>query len=307
MLKHFELTNYFNKKRNLLLSFFFPLWPIKLFSNIKSMMTLCLLISLRFVMQFASIYIPSINMSISLAWTPIIVASWIFGPIVGFFTGAITDTIGFFIKPSVWFWLYAIQEPLVCFLSGIFGSLFQIFSKKPSNIKKSFLFFQSIVIVFTTTCIVSLIFMINGYSYEGKKSNIESFFIENSKWIILGSILFFFLVIEIMSFFILRKKRKDKIAFFYVASLSCLISLIFSFLLGPISANEYYKYLHNGLSSPNFIKYGTIFYLIPRAMKESIKTPIQIMLLISIIPICNKTINEIKINIRTKWNYKIKK
>lgn len=298
------------KKRNLVISFFLPLWPLKVFSSVSAMMTLSLLIALRIVLQYASIHIPTVNMSISISWTPLMIIGWIYGPLIGFFTGMITDTITFLLRPSVWFWLYAIQEPLVGFISGVFGFIcalrIESINKKKTNKKWDFITLQFFLITFVSIGFLCLYMIVNNFSYEGKISNIDSFFWLNSKWIILGSILLFFISIQICSIFFLIKHSKNFIMICWVVCMVCFISILMSFLLGPISANEYYKFLHNGKDSPSFVKYGIIFYLIPRAIKESFKAPIQIILLISTIPIALNAISEIKLNMKTKWNKKYK-
>lgn len=51
------------------------------------------------------------------------VIGWYFGPVTGFFAGAFTDTIGWILRPSTWFWMYAIQEPSSWCDVGVLGSI----------------------------------------------------------------------------------------------------------------------------------------------------------------------------------------
>ena len=53
-------------------------------------------------------------------------------------------------------------------------------------------------------------------------------------------------------------------------------------MLGPITYAEYTKYI-TGSEPSSFIKYGSMYYLVPRVLKESIKTPIYIVILFGII------------------------
>lgn len=294
------------KKRNLVISFFLPLYPLKVFRNISAMASLSLLIALRIVLQYASIYLPGINMSISVAWTPIMIIGWIYGPLFGFMCGAITDTLGFLIKPTVWFWLYAIQEPMVGVISGIFGFFCRWRIHKNFINSKSwrwdFLIFELFSIIFSVTCFISLYFMAQGMTFEGKLSKLESFFMINSKWVILFSIIFFFVCIQTTAIVFLKKHNKNIVMVNWVITMVCFMSILMSFILGPISANEYYRYLY-GTDSPSWLKYGTIFYLIPRAIKESFKAPIQILLLLLVIPITTHTIQNIKNIASCKWGY----
>lgn len=298
------------KRKSKLINFLFPLWPIKVFNSIHSIAILSILIGIRIVLQYTSFVIPSINMSISIAWTPIIIVGWTYGPIFGFVLGAITDTISFLISPSVWFWMYAIQEPLVGFLSGVFA--YVCLSRKKSykknsnkSLKIDLLVTELLILIFFAICFLGLYSLHVGVKFQGQSSNIESFFIMNSKWVILGSMLFFFVVIQITIFIFLKRTTYFRINLFWIIINITFFSLLFSFLLGPITANEYYKYLY-GSDSPNFVKYGLIFYLIPRTLKESFKAPIQILILCATIPLALNSIQEMKKNINNKWIKKYK-
>lgn len=281
------------------------IFPIKVFNDIVAMSVFALLISLRIVLQFTSIYLPVFKTSISIAWTPLMIIGWMYGPIVGFFAGVITDTISFVIKPSTWFWLYFIQEPIIGFVSGIFGSVATIRTLQVIKNSKSkifdILFVQFFLLLFILVSLFGLIGFLNGKSFEGKSSKLESFFWQNSKYFILASIIFFSIIVEIIIFVFLKKFNKSFIISCYAICLACFNSLVMSFLMGSYAANEYYKFLHNGKDSPLFLKYGVMFYLIPRTIKESIKAPLQIFLLILVIPLALKTRNEMLIQKSIKW------
>lgn len=299
-----------NKKTFWLVSiklFFFPLYPFNIFKNTKLITSLAILISLRLVLQYFVISIPTISTSISLSWTPLIIVGWIFGPIVGFFTGILTDTLSYLIKPTtLWFWLYAIQEALVGFIAGIIGSLYRMrLNSYLKNKKEKYIIdlvinqFISIIFVFISTLIIFL-WANENQSFENK-SGVELFFFKYSKYIIISSNLFFFFVIEILVFVFYKKNRKYFLLIIWLINLSIILTTIFSFLLGPISASEYYKYAHNGKESPWVIKYGLIFYLIPRVIKESVKLPIQSIAHLMLIPIITMHIESVKRNLKLSW------
>lgn len=288
-----------------IMEFFFPLYPIKVFSNISSITVLSVLIALRMVLQLTSFYIPIFSFSISVSWTPLIIIGWLYGPIYGFVAGFITDSLGILMSGSVWFWLYAIQEPMVGLISGIFSYYCRWRISKNKEEKKSkiidFIIFDFFLVFFSGISIYFLIFFTNNsFSFEGKSSLEEIFFIY-SKWIILGVISFFFIFSNILEIIFYKKFSKNFILCSWVISLVCILSILMSFLLGPISANEFYKYMY-GSDSPYFVKYGFIFYLIPRVFKESIKAPIQVFILIIIIPIASNYVDKIKISKFLKWN-----
>ncbi|MCF0217551.1 MAG: ECF transporter S component [Malacoplasma sp.] len=281
--------------------FLFPLSPLRVFSNISSITIFAVLIALRMILQLTSIYIPVFSLSISVSWTPLIIIGWIYGPIFGLVAGVVTDTLGVLMSGSVWFWMYAIQEPIVGFLAGLFGYFCSIrMQSKKSNKAFDWLFFELIICIFSAVCVYVLIEETSkNVSFEGK-SKLEDFFFKYSIWIILSCILFFFTFVQILMFVFWKKFRNNFVTCAWIVTLVCILSITISFLLGPISANEYYKYLYNQ-DSPYFVKYGIIFYLIPRAFKESIKAPLQATILLIVIPIANHYINEIKMHKVLKW------
>lgn len=297
--------------------FLFPLSPIKVFLNIRLMVVLAFLLALRFVLQYLVIYIPTASMSISIAWTPLMIAGWIFGPIFGFFLGFITDTISYFMQPtSVWFWMYAIEEPLIGLISGIIGFICtlrikSVFNnnvmvksvfKKPINktYKFDLIIQQFFFVSFLIICNFALFAWLDGSQKFESISGFDDVFFSYSKYIIIGVLLFFFVIVETITIFIFKKNKKNLILCCWILILVLLCSVIFSFILGPITSVAYYEYI-NGKSSPSFLKYGAIFYLIPRVIKESIKAPLQAIILLTALPIAFSFISEAKNSIRLKW------
>lgn len=300
MFKVFENNNRCMKFKK----FLFPLLPIKIFSSTNCISMLAILMSLRFVLQFTSFYVPVFSFSISVSWTPLIIIGWIYGPIFGITVGFITDSIGTLLSGSTWFWLYAIQEPMIGLIAAIFGYICRYATSK-SQTKKTYIdliFFEIITIAFSLTCIfVLLIQTKSGNSFENK-SKLEAFFLDNSIWIISSSVAFFFIFIQSIALIFYFKFKKNFRVVIWTITLVCTLSILMSFILGPISANEYYKFIHNGQSSPSWLKLGAIFYLVPRVFKESIKAPIQIFILLSVMPLANNYVNNVVLSKQLKWN-----
>lgn len=306
--------------------FFFPFYPLKVFKSTRLLSALAVLIALRLVLQYAVITIPIVSTSFSLAWTPLIIIGWIYGPTIGFVSGIVTDTLSYLIKPtSLWFWMYAMQEPLVGLISGMIGSLYtlrimnikanpmlkitnlkvgnenkKVFVKSVNNFNMDLIINQIIVVLFMlVSTIVVLVWANENMSFEGK-SKLDKIFFEYSKYIIIVVNIIFFVVVETITIVFYKKNKKNFLLFIWIVNLTMIITSIFSFLLGPISASEYYKYAY-GKESPYLIKYGLIFYLIPRVIKESVKLPLQDLSLLLLIPITQYNVNKIKKNLRFSW------
>lgn len=69
-----------------------------------------------------------------------------------------------------------------------------------------------------------------------------------------------------------------------------LISL-FSFALGPFMSVEYLKYKYHKEPN-NLMKYGYAFYLIPRLIEQSIKVPLESIVLASGVVLSQKYIQQ---------------
>lgn len=283
------------------------------FSNTKIITLLALLIALRLIMQYFSIYIPQLSMSISISWVPVIIIGWIFGPIIGFVVGGIADSLAYLIKPTqAWFWIYAIQEPMVGFLSGVISFLYQLRIHKisitsPTKEKKQniidIILFNLFFIIFLSLTLTTIFYWADGnFKFQGSNDLILNNFLSIYKYLLFGMFIFFFLVIEIFFiYFIKKKKDKSLLLLIYVSILVLTNAFVFSFILGPISSIEYFKFLNDGREPSSFIKYGLLYYLVPRILKESIKSPIQISILVLALPIINFMYKQL-VNLKNiKW------
>jgi hypothetical protein len=123
------------------------------------------------------------------------------------------------------------------------------------------------------------------------------------RWIALGFITCFFILIEVFTFyniFIERQNKKRNITFIYTLVLVASCTLFLSFMLGPISTISYLEFL-NGQPPPSWIKYGAVYYLIPRVIVQSIKTPLEALILTSLVLALDPTVNRILANVNNRW------
>lgn len=263
------------------------------------------MLALRIILQVFSIKIPSVGMRISISWLPIYVVGFFFGPIIGIFFGAIADTTVWLLNGGVWFWMYAIQEPIIGFISGIFSGIF--FLTKKCKAIWYMILWRILVYGFIigSILIIGLNYsLISNGSYMGSKSmNHELIFFS----IISILLVIFVIILEFMNYHFYKKKRNKQISndnyrlFIYVSMINILCIVLFSFILGPISQMELWKYL--GRKPPtNFLKYGIMYLLIPRILKEAIKTPIYIVILFSLIYSLKYQFKNILNVTRNNWN-----
>lgn len=296
------------KKRSYKLKkFLFPLYPVNVLRSTKTLTTLAILISLRIIFNLFSIPIPGITQTISFSWVPLMVIGWYFGPVLGFFIGWITDTLCYLIFTSgLWFWMYSIQEPCVCVIAGIFGSICRLRSNEKCNIVVDILIQQIIYIIFSSICYISLILWL---SPNNNASTVDDYMVNAYKYTALVLITVFMVVMEYVTFYqvlVNKNNHTHLVLFIYGTCLVVLLMEIFSFLLGPISTLEYYKYMHGGRtpSSERFLKYGTIIYLIPRVIVQCVKTPLESFLLVGIVWSLNPSFTNILNNLNNKWEVK---
>ncbi len=287
--------------------FLFPLYPVNVLRSTKTLTTLAILISLRIIFNLFSIPIPGITQTISFSWVPLMVIGWYFGPVLSFFIGWITDTLCYLIFTSgLWFWMYSIQEPCVCVIAGIFGSICRLRSNEKCNIVLDILIQQIIYIIFSSICYISLILWL---SPNNNASTVDDYMVNAYKYTALVLITVFMVVMEYVTFYqvlVNKNNHTHLVLFIYGTCLVVLLMEIFSFLLGPISTLEYYKYMHNGRtpSSERFLKYGTIIYLIPRVIVQCVKTPLESFLLVGIVWSLNPSFTNILNNLNNKWEIK---
>ncbi len=280
--------------------FLFPYYPHKFLRSVRFLAFLAILFALRIIFGYISIPLPFIGKNISFALVPTMLMGWFFGPIHGIFLGAISDTMTFALFPSsVWFWLYAIQEPVYGFLGGISRGLLDWRSKKKTNSYLfDFLYQQFSLMIFIVISLTSIFAWIN----DGDK--LEYFIIY--KWLVIFLSIVFIIIMECVSIYYIKlldlNKDRDKVlTFIYSSTLVCIVIIVFSFLLGPISAIEYWKYTHNGAAPSAFLKYGILYYLIPRVGIECIKTPLEILLFCPLILIGKSYFNNMLNTIDNRW------
>lgn len=300
------------KKNNYFLIFLFPLLPVRILKSIMIICILGLLIALSFVLKAFSINIPGIGMSISFTWIPTIIIGWFFGPIIGLFMGALIDTLHWLIFGGFWFWIYAIQEPSIGLLVGMIASIYRLYFENKKRVKFAIIINQIIVFSFT---ILTLFFI---YYYTSEHNPIFGQLVGSGqlpkqmntifRYLISSFLILFFIISEILIFVTYFKSKNDNyknnnlLIFLFISFTSLLITFIFSFLLGPISAIKYYEFIYNK-TPPNLLKYGVIYYLLPRIIKECIKTPIYIGLLSAIIYSLNPIFKRVKYLAINTYNY----
>jgi hypothetical protein len=120
----------------------------------------------------------------------------------------------------------------------------------------------------------------------------------------LGLITAFFILIEAFTFYniiVYRQNKTRNVTFIYTLILVASSTLVLSFMLGPISTVSYLEYL-NGAPPSAWMKYGAVYYLIPRVIVQSIKTPLEALLLTSLVLAIDPTINRILANINNRWD-----
>ncbi len=297
-----------HQKTNKFIKFLFPFWPVKIFKSITGICVLAALLGLSILLNLFKINITA-GITISFAWLPGIIIGWYFGPIVGLLMGALIDTINWLIYGGVWFWMYALQEPILGLIVGIISSLFNIIRNTKQHFSICLIINQIMLIGF----IISSIFIVFYYTNpnnpffqsisnaENSTSNMIKTTQLYLRWIILGILLGLFVIVEVIvgyRYYLFKKDRDaDSIrfeTFLFITIVALTSTVIFSFLLGPISAIEYYKFLNNTSYVPNLVNYGVMYYLLPRVIKECFKTPIYIIILTALVCALNPAIVSFK-------------
>lgn len=293
--------------KNNVKKFFFPFSPIKSFRSVRLLFLMAILIALRLVFGVLTIRIAPFALSISIAWVPLMVIGWYFGPIVGLVMGIITDTISFLMAGGgIWFWLYAMQEPIVGFISGLIAGWCRYRKDKEKiNIAIDVIINQIMIIGFAVVSYVILIVWLNpSIEFEHSDPTWKHFY-EVYKWVVVGGLSLLVIVYEVLTALTLTKKigkedHKTMINFIYASCLVVVTMLLFSIALGPVTAVEYAKFI--GLSpEEGYLKLGSLFYLIPRIAVEAIKVPLESTILFGVVCLFDKKIINIVNKINNSW------
>lgn len=288
--------------------FFFPFSPIKSFRSVRLLFLMAILLALRLVLGVLTIRVAPFALSISIAWVPVMVLGWYFGPVIGLVFGAITDTISFLMAGGgVWFWMYAIQEPIVGLLSGLVaGWCTYRQHKEKTHLWVDILINQIAVVVFAVLSWVTLVVWLDpSIEFQGHEQEFEQFY-NVYKWVVLACITTLFVIYEVLTILTMKKKIGNKehhtmINWIYTSCLVIITMLLFSVALGPITAVEYVKFINGGITPEPFLRYGSIFYLVPRVAIEAIKVPVEASALFGIVCLFDKKVLNIVNKINNSW------
>lgn len=293
----------FIKNKNCIKKFFFPI--DRLFSSIKILTFIAIIFALYIFLVLCTM---NSVLNFSISWIPIMVLGWYVGPIYSCFLAIIFDNIRFFLLSQVgglWFWLYAIQAPLVALISGLFGSIFHYRSNYVKTSSKSLIFdviFSNLIVItfFIFTIFMLISFVNNSTKFSGSEK-IGEFFLFLYKWIAICFLIFGLIIFEAITIFNFRYKLRNKdnsisqiLVLCYCSSLVLVIMFIFPFVLQPVATIEYCKYC--GFPNRSFL-----FYLIPQTFRQSIIVPIEIFILKTIVLVAQKQFNEINDQINNQW------
>lgn len=284
------------KRHEVFLKFLFPLYPYRVFKTTKFLITVAVLLSLRILFSFFNVPIVATNQVISFSWIPVMIMGWIFGPIHGLFFGMVTDTICYFIRPSgQWFWMYAIQECIVGFISGLTHSIYEIRVTSRKKIIFDFLITQIILFSFVIICLTGILLWTN--------DNVIDYY-NSYKYVCIALTIVYFVVINCFMFIYLKNIKENKnrfLLFLYALTLVSIIAIFFSLLLGPISSVEYLRYINHGEDPAAYVKYGLLFYFVPRVIVQTIKVPFETIIFCSTLLVINPILNNYINKLENSW------
>ena len=294
------------KRINPAIKFLFPFYPIKISRSTRLLLFIAVMIALKLILSIIAIPIPAFGITISISWVPVMLLGWYFGPILGFFLGMVTDTLGYLCFPSgLWFWMYAIQEPCVAMIGGIFAGISNIrVNKEKANLWIDVLITQIVYFSFAITCyVVLIIWVANPETQFENDDEASKTFYNIYKWVAFGLVTIFMFIVEFLTFYKFKEKKKNPKKLTIALYANCIVVLsmvIFSFLLGPITTVNYFNYMGFNLP-PGYLEYGSIFYLIPRVAVQCIKVPIECAALSAIVFCLEPGIKQMMSHINNQW------
>ncbi len=279
----------------------FPYFPIKWRYSPQLIVFLAILLALRFLTQVFTLPIGPV-LRLSLNWVPSSLIGWTFGPVFGIFIGAAVDTLTFFWGGGVWYWMYAIQEPLIMMLAGVVGGVFRL----RENARTWLADYCAFQLVATGFVAIAAAGLVNYASAAFADAPLDALGLprEATIYVTWVAMALFYgasqTVVHVMAF--RRRARRRKLIFcLYVCMLAVLLSIVFSFTLGTLAAIGFVGYVSNGAPATGFAAYGAYWYLIPRVVKETFKLPLTVACLSGMIGLADPYLRQIKKLSCQKW------
>lgn len=229
-------------------------------------------------------------MKIGVTYSIAILVGLVFKPLQGILISVISDFLSLIVTAGIAFW--TVEYAIIC--PGIV--LLTVLLKRALFTTKEKTFIISSLIIQSVTLTVSIAFSIVYNSFMRASSSSDNFLDFTSLsakimiWIVLSLQLIYISVLYYLYFTKRSKEVRNKIA---LVSIVSMIIILFIWIWGPI-ANIRYLIFHLGKNKSLWKTYD--LYLIPRILK----TPISLMLYVSIITPMWKAINIVKKS-QNKW------
>ena len=246
--------------------FLFPYYPLKFFKSIQLISFLSFLLGLHIILVYIGFNIPIINLQVGFDWIPTYLVGWFFGPIIGPIFGFIANNISWLqTGASFWYWMYAIQEPVVALFSSLISFYFYY------TLTKKRLIYDVIIQQFTLISffIISVVLILLSYFKKIKFNNV--YLNQNNS----------VFTLMIASLVILS-------LFFLISSMV----FLFAIAVGPIT-NISFLYAFHFIN--NNIITGQIFLVnvISSILMQAIRLPFAILILYGILLVSIKPFNKI--------------
>ncbi|QSF13586.1 ECF transporter S component [Mycoplasma sp. Mirounga ES2805-ORL] len=224
----------------------------------------------------------------------------VFGIYKGAFLALLADTLSLLVMGGIgmWYWVYAIQPPLIAIIS----SLYFFFFKET----KYFKLFMPLIIFIAAFTGMMLTYIFHSSAdgmlkLNNSKKHPEYISSHIVLYFIIGFLLMF-LVAGISFLIIYFKTKKDKYLNYYmIFSLITFIIIIFRWILGPISYISFYNYFYAKNSFKSVGK-DYIIILVPILIKTIIVIPVYVVFLtptFSVVTFISSRQNEILL--KSKW------
>ena len=274
--------------------FLFPYYPLKFFKSIQLISFLSFLLGLHIILVYIGFNIPIINLQVGFDWIPTYLSGWFFGPIIGPIFGFIANNISWLqTGASFWYWMYAIQEPVVALFSSLISFYFYY------TLTKKRLIYDVIIQQFALISffIISVVLILLCYFKKIKFNNVylnqnnSVFALMIASLVILS---LFFLISEFYILYKIKKKTKLYNLKVYLSSIILISSMVFLFAIavGPIT-NISFLYAFHFIN--NNIITGQIFLVnvISSILMQAIRLPFAILILYGILLVSIKPFNKI--------------
>ncbi|MBU4690587.1 hypothetical protein KQ874_02695 [Mycoplasma sp. ES3157-GEN-MYC] len=244
--------------------------------NIMELVTASILLSIHCLLILTAKFTILRVIPVQLEFVLYIFYGLLLGPFKGGILAIIGDTLLMLLTGSIgtWFWLYAIVPPLISIVSWLYLIMFQ-----KTKYTRFIVSFALTISAFIITIYIYLSHCNEDGTFSLTKKIAASKTLIMIMIVVLGVASILISIVFTTLYFVTKNEKWNY--YMMVTSLIIFISVIFRWVLGPVSYIEWFNYIHHANENSKLKHYGTDFIIlfVKIVIKDLFVIPIYISVL----------------------------